>query len=284
MSGQMSAANSLTCSMEQVFQTTEKYPAICSVDLAAPEDADSANHLIDEAIQESAAGSIVSLQWLPQNPANVGQAANPTADHDNRSPPLTDFEWKELIMPGTQLYRRWSDQVDKLAIELRKLQDKNIAILWTPYPDPNGKQYWWAGHAGIHGSAALYRMLFDRLVKNNGIHNLIWVWRVVPGGFGPGGNGSYTDFFPGFLYVDALELSVSRNQPRFRSDIFLQGFAVGKAIGLAIDGPLPDPAFFARETNWTWFLLAPLSSAAANDAITSQALRTLYGDHRILTR
>jgi len=77
---------------------------------------------------------------------------------------------------------------------------------------------------------------------------------------------------------------VSRNQPRFRSDIFLQGFAVGKAIGLAIDGPLPDPAFFARETNWTWFLLAPLSSAAANDAITSQALRTLYGDHRILTR
>ncbi len=284
LSGQRSAANSLTGSMEQVFHATEKYPAIFSFDLAAAEDTDSTNHMIDEAIQQSAAGSIVSLQWLPQNPANLGQAANPAADHDNRSTTMTDFEWKELITPGTPLYQLWSEQVDKLAIELKKLQDKNIAILWTPYPDPNGKQYWWAGHAGVHGSATLYRMLFDRLVNHNGIHNLIWVWRVVPGGFGPGGNGSYTDFFPGFLYVDALELSVSRTQSRFRSDTFLQGFAVGKAIGLAIDGPIPDPAFFARETNWTWFLLAPLSSATENDATTSQALRALYEDHRVLPR
>jgi len=284
LSGQVSAANPLEGPAQQVFQATAKYPAIFAVDLAAAEGADSTNQIVNEAIRQSGAGSIVSLRWLPRNPADVGQAANADADHNNRSTPLTDFEWRELLTPGTHLYQRWCAQVDELAIGLKKLQDKNIAILWIPYPEPNGKQYWWAGHAGIHGSAALYRMLFDRLVSNNAVHNLIWIWQAAPAGFGPAANGSYADFFPGLLYVDALELSVSRTQSRFRTDTFLQGFAVGKPIGLAIDGSVPDPAFFARETNWTWFLLAPQAPANASDATTTQALRTLYGDSRVITR
>ncbi len=281
LSGQISEANSLTSSMQQVFQATAKYPAIFAVDLAAASGADSADQ-INEAIRQSTEGSIVSLRWSPQNPANIGQAVTATAD--KRSTPLTDFEWRELLTPGTQLYQRWCAQVDQLAIDLKKLQDKKIAILWTPYPESNGKQFWWAGHAGIHGSAALYRMLFDRLVNHNAVRNLVWIWQAAPAGFGPGANGPYAAFFPGLLYADALELSVSRTQSRYRADAFLEGFAVGKPIGLAIDGPVPDPAFFARETNWTWFLLAPQPPASASDAATSQALRTLYDDPRVITR
>ena len=284
LSGQTSAASSLTAPTQQVFQRTGKYPAIFAVDLASAGDADSTNQIVNEAIQQSAAGSIVSLRWMPPNPEIIDQAANASAGHDSRSAALTDFEWKQLVTAGTHLNQNWCAQVDELALNLKRLQDKNIAILWTPYPQPNGKQYWWAGHVGIHGSAALYRMLFDRLVHHNGVHNLIWIWQAASGGFGPGANGPYAEFFPGFLYVDALELSVNQTQSRFRSDTFLQGFAIDKAIGLAIDGSVPDPAFFARETNWTWFLLAPPPPATANEATTSQALRTLYSDSRILTR
>jgi hypothetical protein len=64
----------------------------------------------------------------------------------------------------------------------------------------------------------------------------------------------------------------------------MQSFAVDKAIGIEIDGPAPDPAFFARETNWAWFLLAPQSPATANAAATSQALLTLYSDPRVVAR
>src|ERR1700722_6275700 len=227
LSGQISEANSLTPSMQQVFQATAKYPAIFAVDLAAASGADSADQ-INEAIRQSTEGSIVSLRWSPQSPANIGQAVTATAD--NRSTPLTDFEWRELLTPGTQLYQRWCAQVDQLAIDLKKLQDKKIAILWTPYPESNGKQLWWAGHAGIHGSAALYRMLFDRLLNHHGRHNLVWIWQGGPPGFGPGANGPYAAFFPGLLYADALELSVSRTQSRYRADAFLEGFAVGKPI------------------------------------------------------
>jgi mannan endo-1,4-beta-mannosidase len=283
LSGQINAPDSPTAATQQVFQASEKYPVIFAVDFGAPGNTGSTNRIIDEAIHQSSLGSIVNLRWLPADPAGASQEANAAVGHDNRSPTLTEFEWKQLLTPGTHLYQRWCEQVDDLAIDLKKLQEKGIAILWTPYPQPNGKQYWWAGHAGIHGSAALYRMLFDRLVKHDGVHNLIWTWQAAPGGFGPGANGPYAAFFPGFLYVDALELSVNRTQSRFRTDALLQGFAIDKAIGLSIDGPVPDPAFFAGETNWAWFLLTPQTSAG-NDAATSQALRTLYSDPRVLAR
>jgi hypothetical protein len=91
-------------------------------------------------------------------------------------------------------------------------------------------------------------------------------------------------FLTSNLYVDALELSVSRTQSRFRTDSFMQSFAANKAIGIEIDGPAPDPAFFARETNWAWFLLAPQPPATANARGTSQALLTLYSDPRVVAR
>lgn len=121
-------------------------------------------------------------------------------------------------------------------------------------------------------------------MNHDEVRNLIWVWQAAPGGFGPAANGPYVDFFPGFLYVDALELSVIRTQSRFRSDTFLQAFAIDKVIGIEIDDSVPDPGFFTRETNWAWFLLAPRPAGTANDVTTTQSLRTLYNDPRILAR
>jgi mannan endo-1,4-beta-mannosidase len=284
LSGQINAANSLTAATQQVFQATTQYPAIFALDVDTTGEADSTKQLIDDVIQQNGVGSIVRLRWLAPNPADVNQTGSAGNSHASRPTALTDFEWNELTMPGTNLYQNWCTQVDAVATALKKLQDKNIAVLWTPYPQLNGKQYWWAGRAGIHGSAALYRMLFDRLVNHDEVHNLVWVWQAAPGGFGSGAIGPYGEFFPGFLYVDALELSVNRTQSRFRSDTFLQDFAVDKVIGIEINGPAPAPAFFSRETNWAWFLLAPQPSGTANDAATTQALRTLYGDPRVMTR
>jgi hypothetical protein len=59
---------------------------------------------------------------------------------------------------------------------------------------------------------------------------------------------------------------------------------VGKVIGLEIDGPAPDPKYFARETRWAWFLLAPQADAPASAAAAGQALRALYSDPRVATR
>jgi mannan endo-1,4-beta-mannosidase len=53
-----------------------------------------------------------------------------------------------------------------------------VPLLWRPFHEMNGTWFWWGGRRGEYGTAALYKMMFDRLVKHHKIKNLIWVWSV----------------------------------------------------------------------------------------------------------
>jgi mannan endo-1,4-beta-mannosidase len=291
LSGQQNDG-AMIAATEAVVRSAGKRPAIFGADLDTRPDAQATpKSVVEEAIKQSGQNTIVSLRWFAPNPAETDHSANENSkQQDPRTRLLTDFEWKEVTTPGTHLNQRWSEDVDALADTLKPLSDKGIAILWSPYPEPNGKKYWWSNRPGIHGSAVLYRMLFDRLVNQHHLTNLVWVWEAATPGFGPNATASaYGQFFPGLLYVDALELDVTRAEPRFRSDLFLRSTGVGKAIGLFIDGKPPAPSFFANESKWAWFLLAPQTSAAGSaptntaDPI-SQAIATLYGDPRVVSR
>ena len=277
LSGQQSGADGTGDAADPVYRATGKHPAIFGADLDTRSGATvAARTVIDEAIKQSGQNAIVSLRWFAPNPADV-ESAGP----DTRNRLLTDYEWRELLTPGTRLNQRWCEQVDAVAEALKPLSEKGIAALWAPYPEANGKKYWWTNRPGIHGSAALYRMLFDRLVNTKHLANLVWVWEAAPAGFGPNAMaGSYGDFFPGLLYVDALELDVTRTESRFRSDIFLRSVGVGKPIGLFVDGKTPAPEFFANETEWGWFLLPGQSGVAADS--NAQALSALYSDARVI--
>jgi mannan endo-1,4-beta-mannosidase len=286
LSGQQNDAGSLTKATEQVFQATAKYPAIYGAELDTTAGAKiSVQAVLDEAVRQSRQKAIISLTWIAPNPAEAD-----TVDPEKSKRALTDYEWRELRRPGSGLNQRWCAQVDALAVALKRLDDQGIAVLWIPYPESNGKRYWWAGRSGMHGSASLYRMLFDRLVNQHHLRNLLWAWEAAPPGFGPTANGSYTDYFPGLLYVDALMLqSAGRAGARFRSDAALRAFGAGKVLGLSWTGPTPDPEFFERETNWAWFLLgsqeAPQADASSSAAaISAKALQSLYADPRVISR
>ena len=284
LSGQQSGADGTGSAADAVVRATGKHPAIFGADMDTRSGGPvAAKAVVDEAIRQSQQNTIVSLRWFAPNPADMDSTAP-----DTRNRLLTDYEWKELLTPGTRLNQRWCEQVDAVAAALKPLSDKGVAVLWAPYPEANGKRYWWSNRAGIHGSAALYRMLFDRIVNTHHLANLVWVWEAAPAGFGPNAAaGAYGEFFPGLLYVDALELDATRTESRFRSDVFLRSVGVGKPIGLFFDGKSPAPAFFATESDWGWFLLALQSvsqGAAAGDAPDSNApaLSALYSDARVI--
>jgi mannan endo-1,4-beta-mannosidase len=132
-------------------------------------------------------------------------------------------------------------------------------------------------------------MLFDRLVHHHHLTNLVWAWEPAPPGFGPNAAaGAYSQFFPGLLYVDALELDVTRAESRFHTDVYLRSVGVGKPIGLFIDGKVPDPAFFANETGWGWFVLGSQageqgSAGAGSTDLNVQAVTALYADPRVVS-
>src|ERR1035441_1118737 len=54
----------------------------------------------------------------------------PARPTDEESGKLSDFEWKELLTPGSRLFERWSAQVDAVAGYLKLLQDAGVPAFW----------------------------------------------------------------------------------------------------------------------------------------------------------
>jgi mannan endo-1,4-beta-mannosidase len=279
LSGQENGPQAVGASTNAVFASISKYPAIYGQDLGIATNPGTdvtalRKAIVEEAKRQHQNHAIVSFTWLAPLPTD-----DEAAVQGGSAQQLTDFEWKELLTPGTHLYQKWCEQVDAAARSLKDLQDAHVPVLWSPYPEANGKKFWWSGRKGPHGSAALYRQLFDRLVQNDGVNNLLWVWNAaLPGA---NGNGAYTDFFPGLLYVDALSMDVDDVESHFRGDTFLSLIGVGKVIGVDVAGKIPDPGVFTQQSRWAWFLVAPEGTPAPGQA---ESLRKLYNDPRVLSR
>jgi mannan endo-1,4-beta-mannosidase len=272
LSGQANDPGAPAAATAAVMQATGKLPAIYSADLGSAEERKA---VLQEAIRAHEGQAIVSLSWHPSRPTDNA----PASAHDQ----LSDFEWNELLTPGSDLNRRWIVQVNDAADSLRELAKADVPVLWNPYPESNGSEFWWAGRKGIHGSVELYRQLFDRLVNHDGLHNLIWVWEASAPDFRPGGAGQLGDFFPGLLYTDALEINVHDSPAPFRAGGFLKQFSVGKPIGVAFSGNMPIPETFTQNASWSWFLAAPGVSQMTDPNTRADALLKVYADQHIAT-
>lgn len=243
-------------------------PAMMAADLeGSATDAAGLDEVVKRARQQHAP---VVLAWRPNRPTDNGAAKSQ----------LTDYEWNDLLTPGSDLNKRWAAQVDAAAASLRKLQEAGVAVLFTPYPESSGKDDWWAGRKGVRGSAELYRMLFDRLVNRDGLHNLLWVWEIGPPSFGPGAAALPSDYFPGLLYVDALELRARQLNGRWPLSRFLTSIGVDKPVGVELTGDVPAPESLLGESDWSWFVLDAAPSTPARAA----ALHTLFADPHIASR
>jgi len=277
LSGQENDPASPSAATALIASVTGRQPAIYATDLGSGSNLGQLRQaIVQQALRAHSAQAIVALSWHPSRPTDDA----PAGAHGQ----LTDFEWNDLLTPGTILNQRWAAQVDDVASTLRELQQQGVAVLWNPYPESNGNSFWWAGRKGIHGSAELYRRLFDRLFNHDGLQNLVWVWQPDPPDFRPGGPGPFSDFFPGYLFTDALQLTMHEINPRSRADSFLVQFALGKPTGVEFSGDPPPPGAFAAHPAWAWFLItSPAASAPADPTPHSEALRSLYADPGVVS-
>ena len=284
LSGQENDPTAPAVATAAVVQVTGKQPAIYASDLTQAASSSSAANarkaIVAEAIRAHANHAAVSLSWHP---------ARPTDDAPpNGTNQLTDFEWSDLLTPGSALNQHWLQQVDDVAATLRELEKAGVAILWNPYPESNGSAFWWAGRKGIRGSSELYRQLFDRLTNHDNLHNLVWLWEAAapefrPSSSGPAGPGAPSDFFPGYLYTDALEIRLNQLSTRFPASRIVPQFALDKPVGGELSGDLPEPAALTQNSGFAWFLAAPPPSPSAASSARTESLRTLYADPHIVS-
>lgn len=233
---------------------TGKHPAIVGLDLMdySPSRVEhgATSDVVEQAIAWSQQmGGILTLSW-----------------HWNAPAELVDSEtwpwWKGFYAEATTfdfataMYDLQSQEhelilrdIDAIAVELQRLEDAQVPVLWRPIHEASGGWFWW-GDWGPEPYLALWRLLYDRLVNYHGLHHLIWVW-----------NGQAPEWYPGDVYVDIVSediydaaLDYDPQQQAYLDALSYAGMP--KLVALSETGVLLDPGrLLASEARWSWFML-----------------------------
>jgi mannan endo-1,4-beta-mannosidase len=240
-----------------------KRPAIFGKDwgFAKAGDNDSAfvrDQIVEELKQEYRNGALVTMCWhevppTADEPVTFRRRRGSTSTVTNLNTvqgQLTEAQYQELLTRGTELHRRWCAQVDAIVPYLKKLEEARVPLLWRPFHEMNGGWFWWGGRRGQYGTAAMYRMMFDRLVKHHQIKNLIWIWSVDRP---ESPSLKFEECWPGPEYVDILSLDCYGQFKLAYYDDLLK-LANGKPIALAEVGGPPPTAVLEAQPKWTWWM------------------------------
>ncbi len=265
---------------------TGKMPVIYSTDWGFAKAGNTDSYLarqdiVDEAIRQNKLGAIVTICWHAVPPtANEPVTFQPLPNADTAAlasfqGKLTDQQFKDVLTPGTVLYKHWCTQVDSIAVYLKKLQDAHVPVLWRPYHEMNGDWFWWGGRLGEYSTVKLYRQLFDRLVNYHKLNNLIWIWSVDRPGTPVR---KFSNFYPGNGFLDILALDVygsDFNQNYYDS---LLALSMGKPIVLGEVGNPPTPEILKRQPKWSYYVIW---AGMVRNTLKKQ-YETLYNDSHVL--
>jgi beta-mannanase len=206
--------------------------------------------LVTKAKQVWANGDIVGLMFHACPPTG----SEPCNWDGGPISSLTDAQWTELITDGTTLNKNWKTRLDAIVPYLLQLQNAGVEVLFRPLHEMNQGAFWWGGRSGSNGSARLYQITHDYLVKTKGLTNLIFVWNLQDFSTLSSDVNTYD---PGSGYWDVLALDV------YWSDG--QGFttakyntivkkAAGKPIAIGECGTLPGVSILKAQPLWTYFM------------------------------
>ena len=141
--------------------------------------------------------------------------------------------------------------IDVIAVQLKKLKDANVPLLWRPLHEAEGTWFWW-GAKGPEPCKWLWKLVFDRLVNHHQLNNLIWVWTSSA-------SSAALDWYPGGEYVDVIGADIYLPAGTYSSNFITFDNLVAiyegkKIITLSENGPIPDAeSLFQEGAAWSWF-------------------------------
>ena len=213
--------------------------------------------LTEAAIQHiKKTGQTLTLTWHWNAPTDLIDATYTNAEGKSIEAPwyrgfytdATRFDLqKALADPNGRDYKLLLRDIDSIAVELKKYQAANIPLLWRPLHEAPGEWFWW-GAKGPESFKALWRLMFTRLEKTHGLHNLIWTWA----------GDARAQWYPGDNYVDIvgtdLYPSDSRDALAGQFDALKIQYDGKKPIALCEVGGVPDISRMKRfGVNWLYF-------------------------------
>lgn len=141
--------------------------------------------------------------------------------------------------------------IDVIAVQLKRLRDADIPVLWRPLHEAEGKWFWW-GAKGAEPCKWLWKLLYNRLKDEHQLDNLIWVWTST-------GNPEAAEWYPGDEYVDIIGADVYLPRGNYSSNFILFDnmatlYSGKKIITLSENGTIPDAqSLFDETAAWSFF-------------------------------
>jgi beta-mannanase len=278
--------------VQAVFKAGGKYPALVGVDLMNATGGSKDNSWFQEYTEKAIdiakstwkKGGIPAFtwHWRPGDEENFYvKGAN-----DN----YTEFDFTEAFVTGTTnwdtvstAYKALVGDIDLVSKIFLDLQKEGVAAIFRPLHESGGNWFWWSTHTGKQ-FAALYQLLYERMVFTNGVNNLIW-------DFNPK-DAATMSWTPGETYYDVLSVDIynKANDHQSNSSAFIDltnKAGTNKIISLSENGPIPDvEKMYEDGATWSWWM-PWYESPSWNGGYVSQTAADVWtknlADERIIT-
>ncbi len=255
--------------VQTVYEAAGKYPALVGFDFlfANGIKANDAWYkqytqtAVDAAADLWKEGGIPAFSWHWKDPSHTIDAFYTKGGNSKE---FTTFDYTKGFKAGTtewdessETYKQIVEDIDEIAVYFKQLQEKGVAAIFRPLHESGGAFFWWSAvtnasdmHKGAE-YAALYRLVYDRMVKTNGVNNLVWVWNAQ------------TDIFndatwnPGAEYYDVFSVDIYNSAYDYQSNSAafkqMQQINGNKILALSENGPIPDASLMhADGAVWSW--------------------------------
>lgn len=237
---------------EYVASVTGRYPALLGLDLMrySPNGGGTTDGAVQQAIDwYQQRGGIVTFAWHWWSPS--GELDDPSRNcawYRSFYTECTTFDVERALVAGTPEHEVLIRDLDAIAVQLKKLQQARVPVLFRPLHEAEGGWFWW-GARGPAAATALYRLMFERYTQREGLDNLIWVWNSIQ-----------REWYPGDAYVDVISADIYPGPYVYdpQAAAFSQARAVvngTRLVALSENGAIPDPDQLAPTGSyWSWFM------------------------------
>lgn len=166
----------------------------------------------------------------------------------------------EEVNTSSQVYTDIINDIDKVSNYFLGLQEDGVAVIWRPIHEASGGWFWW-GTQGPDCYISLYRLIYDRMVNVNKVHNLLWVWNInTDPSIGYDYNALNASWYPGDAYVDIVGVDIydallSHNSAANYYNKIVADVGTDKIIALTENGAIPDIDSIAEDkAYWSYWM------------------------------
>lgn len=277
--------------IDVIKDVTGKYPAVYGFDFMnytpSRVERGSTCEDTDIAIEWWKNGGIVTFCWHWNAPIDLIDIPPERSWDRGFYTEATTFDFgKAMSDPDSGLFQLLVRDIDAIAIQLKRLQDHDVPVLWRPLHEASGGWFWWGAY-GAEACIKLWKYMYHRLTELHGLNNLIWVW-----------NGQDADWYPGDEYVDIIGEDIYTKEHDYSSQ--LERFNGARAytsstkmITLSENGVIPAVDTMIEDQalwlwNCTWYGDFVYERKGQNNCYSSkfteeEAMKLFYSHPRTIT-